>query len=175
MYRNLSFKGVIYMESRAKLFGHPLHQILIVFPLGLLATSLILDVMYLSTKNPRWSDFSFILSGAGVAGGVIASVFGLVDWLAIPLTTRAKRVGAIHGAGNIFVMFLFGASWILRYDAPLHQPSLLALVLSFTGGFLTVFTAWLGGELVSRLGVGVDDGAHLDATSSLSRSSRGSV
>jgi uncharacterized membrane protein len=77
-----------------------------------------------------------------------------------------------HGLGNVVVLILFAASWWLRYGAantPVpYTPSTLALVLSFAGLALAGLTGWLGGELVDRLSVGVDDGAHLDAPNSLS-------
>ena len=155
------------MESRAKLFGHPIHQMLIVFPLGLLATSFIFDVVYLATANARFADISFWMIASGIIGGLLAGVFGLVDWLAIPKNTRAKRIGALHGLGNVLVVGLFAVSWLVRYDAP-AAPGAAALVLSGLGVMLALVTGWLGGELVDRLGVGVDEGANLDSPSSLS-------
>ena len=155
------------MDSRAKILGHPIHQMLIVFPLGLLATSFIFDIVYLATDNSRFADISFFMIASGIVGGLLAAVFGLVDWLAIPRETRAKRIGAIHGIGNVIVVGLFAASWLLRYDAPL-LPETLAIVLSGIAVSLALGTGWLGGELVDRLGVGVDTGAHLDSPSSLS-------
>jgi uncharacterized membrane protein len=155
------------MESRAKLFGHPVHQMLIVFPLGLLATSLIFDIVYLSTDNTRWADISFWMIGSGIVGGLLAAIFGLIDFLAIPGGTRAKKIGAMHGIGNVIVVGLFAASWLIRYDVPM-VPEAGAIVLSALGVSLALFTGWLGGELVDRLSVGVDTGAHLDSPSSLS-------
>jgi uncharacterized membrane protein len=61
---------------------------------------------------------------------------------------------------------MFALSWLMRGDAP-RSPETLALALSFAAGALALFTGWLGGELVDRLAVGVDDGAHVDAPSSL--------
>jgi uncharacterized membrane protein len=155
------------MESRAKLFGHPIHQMLIVFPLGLLATSFVFDIVYLSTDNTRWADISFWMIASGIAGGLVAALFGLIDFLAIPSGTRAKRIGAMHGVGNVVVVGLFAASWLIRYDVPM-VPEPGAIVLSALGVSLALFTGWLGGELVDRLAVGVDPGAHLDSPSSLS-------
>jgi uncharacterized membrane protein len=155
------------MESKAKLLGHPIHPMLIVFPLGLLATAAIFDVIALVSGNGGWSGMAFYLIAAGIIGGLAAAVFGLIDWLAIPSGTRAKAIGLWHGAGNVVVVLLFGASWFLRRGTP-NAPGTLALALSFAGVLLALVTGWLGGELVDRLGVGVDDGAHLDAPSSLS-------
>jgi uncharacterized membrane protein len=156
------------MESRAKLLGHPIHQMLIVFPLGLLAMAVIFDVLALAIGEGYWSEIAFWMIAAGVVTGLLAAPFGAIDWLAIPAGTRAKRIGAVHGIGNVVVVALFALSWLMRSDAP-RMPEIGALVLSFGGGFLALFTGWLGGELVDRLAVGVDEGAHLDAPSSLSR------
>ncbi len=155
------------MESKAKLLGHPVHPMLIVFPLGLLATAVIFDIIALATGNGAWSGMADYLIAAGVIGGLAASVFGLIDWLAIPPGTRAKTIGLWHGAGNVVVVVLFAVSWLLRWGSP-NAPGALALIFSFVGVVLALVTGWLGGELVDRLGVGVDDGAHLDAPSSLS-------
>jgi uncharacterized membrane protein len=83
------------MDSKAKFLRHPAHPMLIVFPLGLLA-----------------------------------SVFGLIDWLAIPANTRPKGIGLWHGLGNGLVTALFAISWILRRPMP-DQSSGPALTLSF--------------------------------------------
>lgn len=155
------------MDARANLFGHPIHQMLIAFPFGLLATAVIFDVIRLVTGVGVWSTVSFYMIGAGIVAGLVAAVFGVVDWLAIPPRTRAKRIGRLHGLGNVVVVALFAVSWFLRRGAP-DSPSTLALVLSFAGGLLALGTGWLGGELVDRLGVGVYDDANLDAPSSLS-------
>jgi uncharacterized membrane protein len=156
------------MESRAKLLGHPIHQMLIVFPLGLLATAVIFDLLAIALTDGYWSELAYWMTAAGVVTGLAAAPFGTIDWLTIPSGTRAKRIGAIHGAGNVVVVLLFGVSWLLRGGAP-TAPSSLALTLSFAAGGLALVTGWLGGELVDRLGVGVDDGAHVNAPSSLSK------
>jgi uncharacterized membrane protein len=155
------------MESKVKLLGHPIHPMLIVFPLGLLATSLIFDIVYLITDNGTWSQVAFYDIAAGIVGGLAAAVFGLVDWLAIPGGTRAKAIGLWHGGGNVVVVALFALNWLLRRDDP-REPGTLPLILSVVAVVLALGTSWLGGELVDRLRVGVDDGAHLDAPSSLS-------
>jgi uncharacterized membrane protein len=154
------------MESRAKLLGHPIHQMLIVFPLGLLAMAVIFDLVAIGMDNGYWSEIGYWMIAAGVVTGLLAAPFGFIDWLAIPPRTRAKRIGAVHGLGNVVVVLLFAASWLLRGDAP-QAPAPMALALSFAAGSMALFTGWLGGELVDRLAVGVDDGAHLNAPSSL--------
>jgi uncharacterized membrane protein len=154
------------MESRVKLAGHPVHQMLVVFPLGLLATAVVFDVIFLVTDNALWTQAAYFMIGAGVVTGLASAVPGTLDWLAIPRGTRAKRIGLIHGVGNVVVVALFALSWYLRSGQPASPPT-GAVVAGLLGAGLSVVTAWLGGELVDRLGVGVDPGAHLDAPSSL--------
>jgi uncharacterized membrane protein len=156
------------MESRVKLFGHPLHPMLIVFPLGLLVIAVIFDILYLLTQNASFALVSFYDIAAGIVLGLVAAVFGFLDWLAIPGGTRAKRIGLLHGGGNVIVVVLFGISWLMRSGDPNHLPSTTAFILSLIGFALGAVTGWLGGELVDRLGVGVDRGANLNAPSSLS-------
>lgn len=159
------------MRSKARLLGHPIHQMLVVFPLGLLATAVIFDLIHLATGNEVMAAVSYWVMAAGLIGGLLAAPFGFVDWLGIPSGTRAKRVGAMHGGGNLVVILLFGISWFMR-DTD-YAPAVGDMAWSFAGAALAMVTAWLGGELVDRLGVGVEDDANLDAPSSLhERSSR---
>lgn len=155
------------MESKARIMGHPIHPILIPFPLGLLTTSVVFDVVYVLTGNGKWAEISFWMIAAGVIGGLAAAVFGLIDWLAIPSGTRAKSVGLLHSASNVVMVALFALSWLLRLDAP-EVPGAIPIVLSFLGVGLASLGGFLGGELVVRLGVGVSEGANLNASSSLS-------
>ena len=154
------------MESRTKLFGHPVHPMLIVFPLGLLGAAVVFDVIRMVTGNGYWSEIAFWMMAGGIVTGLLAAPFGAIDWLAIPSGSRASRIGFLHGIGNVIVLMLFALSWWMRRDAP-GLPSVLALSVSFFGFFLALATGWLGGELVDRLGIGVDDGANVDAPSSL--------
>jgi uncharacterized membrane protein len=156
------------MESKVKFAGHPVHPMLIVFPLGLLATAVIFDIIYLVSGNSQWTVVAYYMVGAGIIGGLAAAVFGWLDWIAIPRATRARRIGLWHGVGNVVVVLLFILSWILRREDPALPPT-GAIVAGLAGAVIALVTGWLGGELVDRLGVGVDDGAHLDSPSSLSQ------
>ena len=156
------------MESRVKLLGHPIHPMLIVFPLGLLSTAVIFDVLYVVTGNRDLSIVSFWIMLAGVIGGLVAAVFGLIDWLNIPKDTRAKRIGLFHGGGNLVVVLLFVTSLVSRWSNRSSLPDVTPALFGLIGAGIALVTAWLGGELVYRLRVAVDDDAHLDAPSSLS-------
>jgi len=138
------------MKARARIFGLPVHQILIVFPLGLLATSFFFDLAYLAHVRPELGMVASWMIFAGVVGGAAAALFGLIDWLAIPRGSHAWRVGAWHGGGNLVVAALFAASWMLRREEPGH-PDALAISLSGCGVLLTIVTGWLGSQLADRM------------------------
>jgi uncharacterized membrane protein len=143
------------MESRVKLFGQ----------------AVIFDILYLATDNPVLSTVSFYMIAAGVVGGLLAAIFGLIDWLSLPNNSRAKAIGLWHGIGNVVIVTLFAVSWLLRGNNANFVPDTLALLLSFAGVAMALVTAWIGGELVYRLGVGVDPGANVNAPNSLTTSS----
>jgi uncharacterized membrane protein len=155
------------MESHAKLLGHPIHPMLIVYPVGLLSAAVVFDLLYLATNNEQLATFSYWAIAAGLVGGLAAALFGLIDWLAIPRTTRAKRIGMYHGLGNLVVVGLFVLSFLTRMSDATYLPDTTPLLLGLLGLAIALVTAWLGGELVYRLGVAVDDGANLDASSSI--------
>jgi uncharacterized membrane protein len=159
------------MESRVKFFGHPVHPMLIVFPIGLLATSLLFDILYFITRNTNFTNASYYMIAAGVIGGLLAAIFGFIDWLGLPGDSRAKRIGGWHGLGNFTIVVLFIISWFLRRGNANFIPGTAALILSILGIGLALITAWIGGELIYRLGVAVDPGANVNAPSSLTEPS----
>src|SRR3954470_19259417 len=156
------------MESRAKLLGHPVHPMLVVLPLGLFIGAVVFDALALWTHTAQLAVVAFWDIAAGIVGGLLAAVFGLIDWMAIPAGTRAKRIGLLHGATNVVVVAAFAIAWLVRRNAGDVTPTTGVLLLEIVALGLGTVGGWLGGELVDRLGIGVDDGAHVDAPSSLS-------
>lgn len=156
------------MESRAKLLGHPVHPMLIVLPLGLFIAAVVFDALSLWRGNPVFAVVAYWNIAGGIIGGLLAAVFGFVDWSAIPAGTRAKRLGLLHGGSNVVVVGLFAFVWWMRTAAADTTPGAGLFLIEVVALLLGAVAGWLGGELVDRLGVGVDDGAHLDASSSLS-------
>jgi uncharacterized membrane protein len=140
----------------------------IVLPLGLFVAAVIFDAIYLWNGAADLAAVGFWNIGAGVIAGLFAAIFGLADWLAIPSGTRAKRVGLLHGGTNLVVVLGFAAAWWLRQSAAAVEPTAGVFTLEIVALALGAVGGWLGGELVDRLGVGVDEGANLNAPSSLS-------
>ena len=155
------------MESRVKLLGHPVHQMLVPVPAGLFIVGAILDIAGVFSSAAWIATVSYWNIGLGIISGLAAALFGWADWSKIPRDTRAKRVGLLHGIGNGIAVLLFALAFLMRSQEVQNHASPGSLAIEVFSMLLLGVTAWLGGELVDRLGVGVDDGAHLNAPSSL--------
>lgn len=160
------------MESHVKVLDHPVHPMLVVFPLGLFVGGVVFDAIYLWRGTPTLEAVGYWNIAGGIVGGLLAAVFGLIDWLAIPWQTRAKRIGVWHALSNVIAILAFAFVFWTRYRTGEFGPrtdlfgiEVIALAIAAVGG-------WLGGELVDRLGVGVDNGANLDAPNSMSGRTR---
>lgn len=157
------------MRTKARILGHPIHPMLVTIPIGLFLLSLVFDLIVLGGGPAAFGLSSFWAIAAGVCAGLLAAVFGLIDWLGIPPRTRAKRIGLWHAGINVVVVGLFVVAWLIRTQTAGREPIWFAVAFEIAAVALLLVSGWLGGELVDRLGVGVDDGANVDASSSLGR------
>ena len=144
-----------------------MHPMLVVVPLGLFIGAAVLDSLYLWRGDTLFATIGYYNIAGGILGGLLAAAVGLLDWIAIPSGTRAKRIGLMHGATNFVMVGLFAAVCLARTDAPDHAPTTIVFAVEAAAIVLAMVGGWLGGELVDRLGVGVDEGAHLNASNSL--------
>jgi uncharacterized membrane protein len=155
------------MESRVKIFGHPIHPMLIVLPLGLFIAAIIFDAIYLWRGFSTLRTVGFWNIGGGVVGGLVAAIFGLIDWLAIPAGTRAKNIGIFHALSNEAAILVFAFVFWMRYSSRAFAATPGLFVVEICALILVLVGGWLGGELVDRLGVGVDNDANLNAPNSM--------
>ena len=155
------------MESRLKVLGHPVHPMLVMFPVGLLVTAVLFDVVDTVGGPDFLGEVAYWNITVGLVGGLLAAAAGTFDLLAIPAGTRAKRVGLTHAAANLAVILLFAAVWAVRLNADSRAAGGALIAIELVAVAILGVSAWLGGELVDRLGVGVDPEADLNASSSL--------
>ncbi|MCG5440374.1 DUF2231 domain-containing protein [Micromonospora foliorum] len=155
------------MESRLKVLGHPVHPMLVMFPVALLATAVLFDVVDTVGGPDFLGEVAYWNITVGLIGGLLAAAAGSFDLLAIPTGTRAKRVGLLHAGANVAVILLFAAVWAVRLNADSRAAGGALVAIEVVALAILSISAWLGGELVDRLGVGVDRDAGLDAPSSL--------
>ena len=144
------------MESRAALGGHPIHPMIIPFPLALWTTSFVVDVLYYFMRHPTLLVISKFMLAAGCIGAVLAAIPGIIDWLAIP-PGEVNRVANWHARLNIIALIVFAISLFLRMQSYSHfvgHRLTVPFLLSLVGVILITISGWLGGELTFRYGVG---------------------
>jgi uncharacterized membrane protein len=145
------------MASKASIGGHPVHPILIPFPIALWTTSLAVDVLFYFYRNLSLLLISKFMIAAGCLGALAAAVPGIIDWLAIK-NPQVKKVANWHGRLNIIALIVFAVSLYLRMRAGSAwggKHLTIPFLVSLLGVVLIGISGWLGGELAYRYGVGV--------------------
>lgn len=147
------------MASPASIGGHPVHPMLIPFPMGLWVFSLVADLIYLWRGNPVWRNFiAFYSLLAGTIGAAVAAVPGFIDWLSLK-QSEVVKIANWHARLNVIALLIFAASFYLRTASGGNLVShsyTIPVTLSFLGLILITISGWLGGEMVFRHGVAVE-------------------
>jgi len=145
---------VFRMQGKATLFGHPIHPILVSFPIGFFVGALISDIISAFNHMPVWPALSVVLIGFGIIGALLAAIFGFLDYITAPMSEAAKKTATMHLTLNLIVVALFVVAFFVRYDRP---PSVLGYVLTVIGVGILGIAGYLGGHLSYHYGVGVAD------------------
>lgn len=139
------------MISKASVAKHPIHPMLVPLPIGLWIFSLICDIIYKSNGDLLWNTMAHYSLAAGVIGGLLAALPGLIDFLALP-SSSAKRIGLWHLGLNLGITGLYIANFFWRRADPTAAGPFALSVLAI---LLLVVSGWLGGEMVYVHGVAV--------------------
>ncbi len=140
--------------SRAAIKGHPIHPMLVAFPIVCLVLAFATDIGFVSTGDGAWTQASTWLLGVGVVTGLLAAIFGVIDFVSIK-AAREHHAGWVHAAGNVVVMLIALVNWLMRLDDPVSAAWPLGTILSGATALLLVVTGWYGGELSYRHKIGV--------------------
>jgi uncharacterized membrane protein len=143
------------METPASIRKHPLHPMLIAFPVGLWIFSLICDGISFWIGDPEWHVVAFYTMVGGLIGGLLAAIPGAIDLYSLK-EARPKRIGLAHMAINIVVMTMYAINIGLRVTDE-DAPTSFSIWLSVIAVILLLISGWLGGELVHVLHIGVAD------------------
>lgn len=147
------------MTSHARLGKHPVHPMLIPFPIALWVFSLVADVIYVWRGNPVWRDYiAFYVLMGGTIGGAMAAVPGFIDWLSLK-DPKVVKIANWHARLNVIALVVFATSLYLRTTSGGSLVSgsyMIPVVLSVFGVILITTSGWLGGELVFKHGVAVN-------------------
>jgi uncharacterized membrane protein/nitrite reductase/ring-hydroxylating ferredoxin subunit len=150
-----SFYQKLNMKSKAQIKGHPLHPILVSFPIAFFTGSFIFDVGGWITGNIEFLQTAYWLQIAGVGFALLAAIPGVIDYFfTVPPKSTAKKRATKHALINIGTVILFAAIWFYRRDANASVPIIVALEIA---GIISLSIAgWMGGTLVYRNQIGVD-------------------
>jgi uncharacterized membrane protein len=155
-------------QTRARIAKHPIHPMLVVFPIGLWVAALVFDIVHAFTGNPLWRTLAFWNIAGGIVGALAAAVPGLIDYR--EMQGRARRIANWHMALNFGVTGLFVVNWLLRTrwgEQFVSADSWIPLALSIIGNVVLAVSGWLGGEMVYVERVGVAE--HRDAAADTPR------
>lgn len=142
------------VESTVAIAGHPLHPVIVTFPIAFLVGALGTDVGYWLTSDPFWARASLWLVGVGLAGGLLAAITGMSDFIKIG-RVRERTAGWAHMILNVLVLGLTLVNLILRWNDPVDAILPWGLAISVVVGALLGASGWFGGELVYRHKVSV--------------------
>lgn len=142
------------VPSTVAIAGHPLHPLSIIFPIAFLAGALGTDFGYWLTHDPFWARASVWLLGAGLAGGVVASLIGMSDFLRIE-RVRKRAAGWAHMVLNVTILVLSAVNFSLRLSNYTGAILPVGIILSLVVGTLVSASGWFGAELSYRHKIGV--------------------
>jgi uncharacterized membrane protein len=143
-------------QATATIAGHPIHTMLVPFPIVCFVLALATDIVYWQTSYLMWAEFSAWLLLAGIAFGVLAAVFGAVDFLASS-AVREQRPAWPHAIGNVIVLTLAFFNNLVHAHDGWTGVVPWGLTLSALTVLVILVTGWLGASLVHIHGVGVRD------------------
>ena len=133
------------MQGKATLADHPIHPMLVSFPIGFFGAVLVSDVISIWGNPAFWPHMSVWLIAFGVVGALLAALFGFVDYFTAPMSPPAKRTATTHMILNLTVVALYIAAFFVRYNDPI---STLGYILTYVGLGVLVVSGWYGGHLV---------------------------
>jgi uncharacterized membrane protein len=143
-------------RSTFSIAGHPIHPMLIPFPIAFFVATLVCDLAFHQTGNPFWATAGLWLLGVGLIMAGLAAVVGLIDVLAEP-RIQALRDAWWHAGGNVLAVLVALYNWYLRFTSGESVVTSTELALSLVVVLLLLFTGWKGWNLVYRYRVGVAD------------------
>ena len=145
-------------RSTASIAGHPIHPMLIPFPIAFFVATFVCDLVFWGSGRSGWFDATLWLLGAGLIMAAVAAAAGLTDVLG-DTQVRNLRTAWWHAGGNVVAVLIEFANWLLRYFQSSAAVLPAGLILSAVVVAILLATGWLGWEMVYRARVGVADDA----------------
>ncbi|HEY1025362.1 MAG TPA: DUF2231 domain-containing protein [Sphingobacteriaceae bacterium] len=144
------------MRSKAHVKSHPLHPILIPFPIAFLTGALLFDVLAIAMDDLSFRQTAEYLLLAGIISAVVTAIPGLIDYLySVPPQSSGKKRAMKHGMLNTAHLILFIIVYLLRMGDQEFSDVVIVL-LEAVGVMLLMIAGWMGGTLVHRNMIGID-------------------
>lgn len=142
---------------KGRLFGHPIHPMLVHFPTALFSAGFIFDIAGIVLRQPLFFAASFYVVLMGLAGGVLAGLFGLIDYVKLTERPEVFQKASWHGGIQFVVIIIFGVILGLKFQSypEISAPSLVQLIVMGLTLVGMVVGNYLGGELVFLHHVGI--------------------
>lgn len=153
------------MYTKARIAEHPIHPMLVAFPVALYVATVVALFVHVGTNDPFWYHMALWTNLAGVAMAIVAAVPGLVDLINLPTRSKARATGLRHAGFNVLALVLFTCSAAVLYRNFYHRPLLhlddaAPIALGLVGLVATTAAGWLGWALVQTHHVGVKPTTH---------------
>lgn len=143
------------MKSRANIKGHPIHPMIIPFPVAFFTGALVFDILGLINDSPDFWNIGRWLIIAGIIGALLAAIPGAIDYFeTVPPDSTAKKRATKHALTNITMLVIFVSSAVYRRN-PDAEPAII-IALESAGFILMLIAGWMGATLVYRNQIGVD-------------------
>jgi len=143
-------------RSTASIAGHPIHPMLVGFPIAFFVSAFVCDIVFWQTANAAWSTAAMWLIGFGLIMAALAAIMGLIDFLG-DAQIRGLNDAWWHGGGNAIVVLIELYNWYARYTQGAAAVVPKGLILSLISVALLGFTGWKGWDMVYRGRVGIAD------------------
>lgn len=143
-------------HSTATIASHPIHPMLIPFPIAFFVSVLVCDFVYWGSGSPGWAQATQWLLGFGIIIAAFAAAAGLADLIG-DRRIRDLRDVWWHAGGNALVVVIQIINWLIRYGRAEAAILPWGLILSIIAAGILIFTGWKGWEMVYRWRVGVAD------------------
>jgi uncharacterized membrane protein len=140
------------MQGAAVILHHPIHAILIAFPIAFFVGSLGADIIFLAVRVEFWRKCALALIAFGIVGALAAAIAGLIDYRTAPMSGSAFGIATAHRNANFLLVGVFVVNFVIRLRRPGHWFGYLLTLVGFAA---VMYAERLGGELVYRHGVGV--------------------
>lgn len=152
------FFNFFYMQSKIRLFGHPVHPMIVPFPIAFYTATLVCSIAYAVNGDTFWFHVAFVANCSALVTAAVAILPGLIDWLSLPELSDARTTGLKHMVANVFSLGCFTANAVIMFTK-LHEPNPPiqgSIMLAAFGFLIMLYAGFKGWKMVQTHHVGID-------------------